>query len=83
MSPPTELVDVTELRRNLPSYLARVAKGGRLRVTSRGRVIAEITPSAANADNVAAVRKRLQGSVRTYEAPLDPAIAPEEWDMTR
>ena len=35
-------VSVTTLRQRLPEYLARVARGERLVVTLRGRVIAEI-----------------------------------------
>lgn len=35
-------VNVTELRQNLPAYLDTVRRGQRLKVTSRGCVIAEI-----------------------------------------
>jgi prevent-host-death family protein len=76
-------VKVTELRQNLPAYLARVRRGERLRVTSRGRVIAELAPPAPSPDEVAAARARLRGSVRRYERPLDPVIDPGEWDMNR
>ncbi len=37
-------VNVTELRQNLPRYLAAAKKGGEIEVTSRGRVIARIVP---------------------------------------
>lgn len=40
-APRTE-VNVTELRQNLPAYLAEVRKGREIEVTSRGRVIARI-----------------------------------------
>jgi len=40
-------VKVTELRQKLPEYMAKVRRGERFRVTSRGRVIAEIAPPAA------------------------------------
>jgi prevent-host-death family protein len=76
-------VNVTELRQKLPEYLARVRGGERLRVTSRGRVIAEITPPAAPQDEAAAARARLKGSVLRYDHPLEPVLAPEEWDMNR
>jgi prevent-host-death family protein len=76
-------VKVTDLRQNLPAYLARVRRGERLRVTSRGRVIAEIAPPAPSPDEVAAARARLRGSVRRYERPLEPVIDPGEWDMNR
>ena len=35
-------VNVTELRQNLPAYLAEVQKGKEIEVTSRGKVIARI-----------------------------------------
>lgn len=41
-------VNVTTLRQHLPEYLARVARGERLSVTLRGRVIAEISPPCRN-----------------------------------
>ena len=76
-------VNVTELRQKLPEYLARVRGGERLRVTSRGKVIAEIAPPAASRDEAAAARARLKGSVLRYDNPLDPVLAPEEWDLNR
>ena len=76
-------VKVTVLRQNLPEYLARVRRGERLRVTSRGRVIAEITPPSAGKDEAKAARERLRGSVRRYERPLAPVIDPDEWDANR
>ena len=76
-------VNVTELRQNLPSYLARVARGEKVRVTSRGKVVAELTPPPAGAEEIEAARKRLRGSVRRFDRPLDPAFAPEEWEVNR
>ena len=76
-------VKVTELRQNLPAYLARVRRGERLRVTSRGKVIAELAPPTPSRDEVAAARARLRGSVRRYERPLEPVIDPGDWDMNR
>ena len=37
-------VNITELRQNLPDYLAEVRKGKELKVTVRGKVIARIVP---------------------------------------
>ena len=37
-------VNVTELRQNLPDYLAEVRKGRELMVTVHGKVIARIVP---------------------------------------
>jgi prevent-host-death family protein len=76
-------VNVTELRQNLPGYLARVRRGERIRVTSRGKVIAELAPPAASPDRVAAARARLRGSVRRYDRPLEPVFDPGEWDVYR
>ena len=58
-------VSVTTLRQHLPEYLARVARGERLAVTLRGRVIAEILPptpqpDAAEAAMIDAHARRLE-----------------------
>ena len=76
-------VKVTRLRQKLPENTARVRRGERLRVTSRGRVIAEIVPASAAKEAAEAARKRLRGSVLRYERPLDPVIDPAEWDANR
>ncbi len=76
-------VNITELRQNLPTYLKRVRQGERIRVTSRGQVIAELTPPTAQVEEAALARKRLRGSVVRYDRPLDPAMAPEEWTANR
>jgi prevent-host-death family protein len=60
-------VKVTELRQNLLAYLARVRKGERLRVTSRGKVIAEIAPALGV--GIRAARERLRGSVAPTAPP--------------
>lgn len=76
-------VNVTELRQNLPSYLDRVRRGERVFVTSRGEVIAELTPPSVDADASVAARQRLASSVLRYDAPFDPVIPAEEWDVER
>jgi antitoxin (DNA-binding transcriptional repressor) of toxin-antitoxin stability system len=76
-------VNVTELRQNLPGYLAKVRRGERIKVTSRGNVIAELAPPSASLDVVAAARARLRGSVLRYERPLEPVVDASEWDMNR
>jgi prevent-host-death family protein len=50
-------VNITELRQNLPAYVARVREGETLEVTVRGRVIARIVPEQ---DRAAAARERLK-----------------------
>ena len=76
-------VNVTELRQNLPAYLAKVRRGARIRVTSRGKVIAELAPPAPSPASVTAARTRLRGSVRRYDQPTEPVIDPGEWDVNR
>jgi len=76
-------VNVSKLRRYLSTYLSRVRRGERIKVTSRGTVIAELAPPAPSPDEVAAARARLRGSVRRYEQPLEPVIDPAEWHVNR
>ena len=76
-------VNITQLRQNLPAYLKRVRQGERIQVTSRGQVVAELTPPTATADEAALARKRLRGSLVRYDAPLEPAIAAEEWTVNQ
>jgi prevent-host-death family protein len=78
-----EEVKVTELRQNLPEYLAKVARGQRVRVTSRGRVIAELTPPSVSRKDVEAACARLRGTVLKYDKPTEPVIDPGEWDVNR
>lgn len=76
-------VNVTELRQNLPIYLERASNGQRIRVTSRGKVIAEIGPPSMEPDVVAGARERLRGSVVRFEDPTGPGLESDEWDMER
>lgn len=76
-------VKVTELRQNLPGYLAKVKRGERVRVTSRGKVIAEIAPPSATREEVEAARARLRGSLLKYDEPTAPVIDPGEWEANR
>lgn len=69
---------VTELRRNLPTYLAKVRRGARVRVTLRGVLIAEIVSPDLDEALETDARARLQGSVTRYERPLDPVLANNE-----
>lgn len=78
-----EDVKITKLRRNLPEYLAKVQRGERVRVTSRGKVIAEIAPPSASRKDVEAARARLRGSVLKYDRPTEPVIDPGEWEVNK
>ena len=76
-------VKVTELRQNLPAYLEKARRGHRIKVTSRGKVIAEIVPPAASKGEADAARARLRGSVLKYDRPLEPVFDAEEWEMNQ
>jgi prevent-host-death family protein len=76
-------VKVTELRQNLPAYLDKVRRGQRIKLTSRGKVIAEIVPPTADKGETDAARARLRGSVLEYERPLEPVFDSAEWEMNR
>ena len=73
-------VNVTELRQNLPAYLAEVQKGGEIEVTVHGRVIARIVPEQ---DRQAAARKFLKSLRKT--AVIGDVISPSGniWDAER
>ena len=74
-------VNVTELRKKLPAFLERARRGERIRVTSRGEVIAEICGPKAAVEVAEAIRKRLRGAVVDYESPTEPAHADGEWSV--
>ena len=76
-------VNVTKLRQNLSAYLARARRGERIKITSRGTVIAELAPPAPSHEEAAAARARLRLSVRRYDRPIEPVIDPGEWDANR
>jgi len=76
-------VNVTDLRQNLPAYLDRAHRGERIRVTSRGAVIAEITAPKAADEEAELIRRRMRGSVLRYDLPDAPAHAPEEWTVNQ
>lgn len=76
-------VKVTDLRQNLPTYLAKVSRGEKIRVTSRGRVVAEIVPPSVDSQKVAAARARLRNSVLRYDQPLVPVLPADEWEMNQ
>lgn len=76
-------VSVTELRQNLQAFLTSVSRGHRFRVTSRGKVIAEITPPQPDPDKSAAARQRLRASVVRYDDPTAPTFESGEWEMNR
>ena len=84
MPPPAmKEVNVTELRQKLPEYLAKVRHGERLRITSRGKTIAEIVPPVPSECEAEELRARLGRCVLRYDRPLDPAFEPDEWDVNK
>ena len=75
-------VKVTELRQNLPAYLARVKRGEELEVMVHGKVVARIVPER---DHAEAARKRL-AEMRRNGARIvgDIMRMPKEtWDAER
>lgn len=76
-------VSVTEFRQNLPSYLDRAKRGERIRVTSRGEVIAELSRPKAVDDEAEIIRRRLRRTVLHYESPAVPAQLEEDWAVNQ
>jgi prevent-host-death family protein len=76
-------VNVTDLRQNLPAYLERARQGERIRVTSRGAVIAEITGPKATEEEAELIRGRLRKTVLRYDSPAEPGYAPDEWTVNQ
>lgn len=74
-------VNVTDLRQNLPTYLDRARRGERIRVVSRGAVIAEISAPKASEEEAELIRKQLRGAVVRYELPMEPAYQSEDWSV--
>lgn len=72
-------VNVTDLRQNLPSYLERARRGERIRVTSRGEVIAEISGPKASEEEAELIRRQLRGAVLHYQSPAEPAHPEKDW----
>lgn len=72
-------VSITELRQNLPKYLAKVRDGQKVRITSHGKIVAEISqPRAADDQNQ---RAMLKNSVLRYDRPFDPAFEASDWNV--
>ena len=77
---PMSEVNITELRQNLPVYLAEVRKGKELKVTVHGKVIARIVPEVDAKD---AARRRL--AVLRAKCKVGDVISPagESWNAER
>ena len=73
-------VKVTELRQNLPAYLARVERGQEMEVTVHGRVIARIVPQQAAAKAARARLKALRAKARIGDI-MSPSA--EAWNAER
>lgn len=74
-------VNITELRQNLPAYIARARDGEAIEVTVRGKVIARIVPEE---DRRAAAQRRLKalrGKARILGDIMEPSG--EAWDAER
>ena len=75
-------VNVTELRQNLPSYLARVKRGEELEVMIHGKVVARIVPEQ---DRREAARKWLAELRKSGARIIGDVMAPsgDTWDAER
>ena len=51
------IINVTEFRKHLPTYLKCIQEGDEIRLTNRGKVIARIVPEK---DEAEAARERLE-----------------------
>jgi len=79
---PMSKVKITELRQNLPAYLARVKRGEELEVMVHGKVVARIVPEQ---DRAEAARRRL-AEMRRNGARIVSDIMKmpkENWDAER
>ena len=70
-------VNITELRQNLPAYVARVRDGETVEVTVRGRVVARIVPEG---NRQAAARKWLEQVRKTARVGDIMSPSGETWD---
>jgi len=80
MNQHVQKISITELRNNLPQYLACVRRGRLVQITHRGKVIARIVPET---DPALAARNRLialrkKARIGDVIAPLD-----EPWEAAR
>jgi len=72
-------VNVTELRSNLPAYLARVKAGEELLLTSRGKKIARLSPVADGRQDAKKALALLRGKCMIGDvlSPLN-----EKWEAS-
>lgn len=75
-------INVTELRQNLPAYLAQVQRGDEIEVAVHGKVIARIIPQADRSD---AARGRLAALRKQGARIVGDVVSPgaERWDAER
>jgi prevent-host-death family protein len=75
-------IKVSELRQNLPSYLARVKGGEELEVMVHGKVVARIVPEQ---DRREAARRHLASLRKAGARIVGDVITPvgEAWDAER
>lgn len=73
-------VKVTDLRNQLPAFLAAVQGGEEIRILSRGKVIARLVPERGEVEAARARLLALRGQARLGDliSPLD-----ETWDAER
>jgi len=72
-------VNITEFRNHLPEYLGQVKKGEDIILTSRGKVIARVTPVTDEREAARGALMLLRGTCRIGDviSPLD-----EKWEAS-
>jgi prevent-host-death family protein len=72
-------VNITEFRNHLPEYLGQVKKGEDIFLTSRGKVIARVTPVTDERVAAREALKQLRGTCHIGDviSPLD-----EKWEAS-
>jgi prevent-host-death family protein len=77
-----KMIGATAFKTHCLRILDEIERTGEsVTVTKRGRPFAQVNPIAKQGRR--SIIGALKGSVLKYEAPLDPAIDPQEWDANR
>ena len=70
-------INVTEFRKNLPSYLNRVKEGEVVYLTNHGKVIARVTPEIDSSEKSKAALKALRKTA--FIGDIESPITDTEW----
>ena len=76
-------VGVKDLKNNLSKYLERVRRGERIRVTMRGKPVAELAPIATRASDADLRRLADQGRLTLATKPKPDKLSPPQKSVSR